>query len=257
MRSFPRSCSVIAVIAAAVLAFAGPAGATSVDLELSLLIDVSGSVDGSEFNTQRAGYSAAFRDASVIDRALNQTQLGAMAVNVVYWSTSAVETIGWTVLDSEQDFLDFADAIDAAARPGNVGTQTGIANALTFATPLFASNGIDGTRQVMDVSGDGTENVASSSAVAAARDAALAAGVDTINGLVIEEGGVETFYNTYVIGGTLPMLLVVDSFDDFQPAVLEKIKKEVGPPIPEPLTCLGLLMGLGTLAGTIRRRLAH
>jgi hypothetical protein len=267
-----KACTLVAAVAVMGLAPAS-ALAVTVDLELSLLIDVSGSVDSNEFDLQRSGYSGAFRDPVVIYRALNETTYGAMAVNLIYWSTMAQQAIGWTLLDSNQDFTDFADTIDATARPssGNIGGSTGIVNAINLAYPLFDDNGYEGTRQVIDISGDGIENVADEDEplplgsggdeVAAARDAALDADVDTINGLAIQPTSgygagqdVPLFYDTFVIGGDLPFMIETEDFDDFEGAVLDKIRREVGPVIPEPLTMAAIALGVAGLGAYVRRR---
>ena len=63
-------------------------------------------------------------------------------------------------------------------------------------------------------------------AVATARDAAMASGIDAINGLVIDEenGVIEDFYLANVIDGTNvegpAFVIAIDSFDEFAPAVL-------------------------------------
>ena len=44
---------------------AGPAAAVPVAVELALLVDVSGSVDNSEYNLQKTGYVNAFKDAII------------------------------------------------------------------------------------------------------------------------------------------------------------------------------------------------
>ena len=216
-----------------------------VDLELSLLVDVSGSVDTTEFELQRDGYVDAFRSASV-QTAIADGAIGSIAVNYIYWSggTQQQETVGFTLLDSVASINAFADAIAAAARPFNNLTAPG--SALNFATPLFAANAFDGTRSVIDVSGDGSQNDGANTANA--RDAALAAGIDTINGLPIGgEAGVEAFYTNNIVGGG-GFVLPANSFSDFSDAVALKLVAEItdtDPTIPEPsilaLFAFGLL----------------
>lgn len=52
-----------------------------VALELSLVVDVSGSVDGSEYQTQMQGYKQAFLNPTIQANILSLT--GGMAVNVL------------------------------------------------------------------------------------------------------------------------------------------------------------------------------
>jgi len=141
-----------------------------VDLELQLLMDVSGSVDDSEFLLQRTGYSNAFRDASTLSQILGCGD-GAIAVQLIYWSGSTQQQVAvdWTIISDAASATAFANAIDAAARPFAGLTAPG--SAINFGAPLLFSNAITSDRQVIDVSGDGAEN--SGDDTSDARDAAL------------------------------------------------------------------------------------
>lgn len=208
----------------------GASLAGTCDLELQLLVDVSSSVNSTEFDIQRDGYEAAFRDASLI-AAMTAGPNQCIAAQYIYWSTSSAIAVDWTEISDSTTSNAFADAIAAADRPGGIGTQTAPGSALNNGFPLFASNSFDATRQVIDVSGDGSENIGDDTSDA--RDAALAAGIDTINGIVIgDAGGLETFYTDNVIGGVDPFLSVADTFEDFEPAILAKLAKEIEVPTP-------------------------
>lgn len=144
MLSARNAASVLAAVVA--LSLGSRAEAVQVDLELSLLVDVSGSVSSSEFGLQRGGYSSAFRN-SMIQNAIVDTsdgRLGAIAVNFIYWSTQQQETLGWTLIDSAASANAFADSIDAADRPFGGGTQP--SSAIDFATPLFPAMALKGMR---------------------------------------------------------------------------------------------------------------
>ncbi len=223
---------------------------TLVDTELSLLVDVSGSINTSEFDLQRNGYAAAFRNNDVID-AISNGNNGSIAANLIYWSgsTSQVQAVGWTEINSADSANAFADLIAGTDRPFS--GSTGVGSAIDFATPLFgtetggADNGFESTRQIIDVSGDGISNTGSDTATA--RDAALSAGIDVINGLPIENftgSTITDFYRDNVIGGDNPFVETADGFDDFERAIQQKVLAEVTP-VPEPLTMLGSFLVLG------------
>ncbi|WGV28909.1 DUF1194 domain-containing protein [Halotia branconii] len=157
-------------------------------------------------------------------------------------------------MDSVASLQSFSDAINATTRPFSGSTAPG--SAINFATPRFFDNDFDGTRLVMDVSGDGVQNVGANTA--AARDNALASGINAINGLVIGGGtGLFNFYDNNVKGGTDAFVLSANSFEDFANTVEQKIRIEVSNPpevpqgVPEPTPLIGLL-GLGVFGVTTK-----
>jgi Protein of unknown function (DUF1194)/PEP-CTERM motif len=232
---------------------AGPAQAnTPVDLELQLLVDVSGSINTTEFGLQRTGYVNAFNDAGLYTDFISKGAIGSIAVELIYWSGSSQQqvAVGWTLINSVSSSQAFAALVAAAARPYE-GGNTAPGSAINFGTPFFDTNLFDGTRQVMDVSGDGAQNEGANTA--AARNAALLAGIDQINGLVIlGESGLATWYTNNVLGGSGAFLRTAADFASFENAIKEKIEIEVIG-TPEPLTLLLLGLGLVGVAGLRRK----
>ena len=55
----------LAIAVALFLSIQQPASATPVGLELTLMLDVSGSISASEFDLQKSGYVQAFNSAAV------------------------------------------------------------------------------------------------------------------------------------------------------------------------------------------------
>ena len=242
--------------------------AKNVDLELSLVVDVSGSVDATDFALQRDGYVSAFRDSALINGIMNGGTYNSIAVNLIYFSDSAVQSVGWTEINSSASANAFADAIALANRPSSGGT--GVVSALNFAFPLFNNNGFEGTRLVIDVSGDGSEGNACSYTnfncipLQNARDAALAAGITTINGLAVYDrtfygaigfgGDIEAipYLQNNLIGGANAFAIAANDFPAFEATVKSKLSREIIG-TPEPLTLLLLGLGLTGLAGLRRR----
>jgi hypothetical protein len=99
---------------------------------------------------------------------------------------------------------------------------------------MFDDNGFEGTRLVIDVSGDGRNN--QGRPAWAARDEAIARGI-TINGLPITSGNpnfgrppeddLVDHYRDEVIGGPGAFLVVAEGFGAFTNAVLSKLVREV------------------------------
>lgn len=231
-----------------------------VDLELSLLVDVSGSITATEFDLQRQGYADAFASTSLQNAILSTAdgRLGSIAVNLVFWAgeTQQTEVVGWTLLDSAEAIDDFAAAIAVAPRTYPTRGRTAIGDALAFATPLFETNTFTSARQVIDISGDGATNDGSDTATA--RDAALAAGVESINGIVIlGEEGLQDFYTNSVVGGSGHFLRTATSFEVFGDAIADKLAFEISGAVPEPATYGAI--GAAVLCGLAlwRRRSAN
>ncbi|RLJ59466.1 putative secreted protein [Litoreibacter meonggei] len=242
--------------AAVILATSTAANAVPVDLELSLLVDVSGSVNTSEFNLQRDGYVNAFNNSALFNDAISKGAIGSIAVNLVYWSTTAVESVAWTLIDSVASSQAFASAISAVSRP-SLGGSTGIGNAIAFADPLFDGNGFEATRNVMDVSGDGGNNTGTLPGTASAAFCG-SAGDNAINGITIgTDAGVVAEYANNVVCGTGSFAIAATSFDTFGAAINKKLIAEITnnpPTVPVPAAGWLLIAGLGGLGAMKRRK---
>jgi hypothetical protein len=249
--------TLFALATAAPLAYAPiPASAVPVGLELALLVDVSSSVSGGEFALQRDGYVQAFQNPAI--QALISGITGGIAVTYIQWSSGnqQQQSVGWTQVTDAASANALATAISNAPRAFSGATGPG--SAINFSVPLFSNNGFEGVRLVIDVSGDGEEN--SGADTSDARDAALAAGITTINGIAI--GGGQTLFNFYqnnIVGGLNAFTLQADSFDDFATAITNKLGREIGgggDPVPEPASLAILGASIIGLAGLRRRRSA-
>jgi hypothetical protein len=191
-----------------------------VDLELQLLADISGSVDSTEYALQLQGYADAFKSTSV-HNAITSGANGGIAVQYIEWSSNQAVQLNWTLINSAASSNAFANLLAGLSRAAGLGSSTGIGSAINFGKDLFASNGFTSARQVMDVSGDGTNNTGT--APATARNAALAAGVDTINGITIGTVGLEAYYTDNVIGGVNAFQIHADTFSDFTAGIERKL----------------------------------
>ena len=224
---------IVAAVLAALLPGPG-AGAQSVrpvDLELLLAVDVSSSVDGSEYDLQMRGLSEAFRHPAVQAAVRAVGHLG-VAVAVVQWSDSNDQAlvVDWTVIHDVASTEALAEKIGNTERIVS-GSQTAISGALAFSLHQLTVNGFEGRRRVIDVSGDGRAN--SGDHPMAVRDLAVANGV-VINGLAIlnEEPFVDSYYRYTVIGGDGAFLMTAHDYEDFAVAILEKLIREIDlPPI--------------------------
>jgi hypothetical protein len=201
----------------------------AVDLELVLAIDASSSVDDREWELQRAGYAAAFRDAE-IKAALSSGPEKRVAVAVVVWADATVPRweSDWFLLSTPLDGERMADFMAALPRVPEGGT--GIGAGVAVAIRKVERNGYSAPRQVVDVSGDGRETPPRENVVLIdmARQLAQARGV-TVNGLAIvnEDAGLATWYRDNVIAGRGSFVIAADDYADFSEAIRRKLLREI------------------------------
>ena len=218
------------------LSLMSPASAAEipVDLELVFAVDVSGSVDFEEAALQRRGYIDALRSEEVIN-AIRSGAHGKIAVAYVEWAGPRLQqtVIDWTVLDGAESMAAFTNTLSKASIES--GPWTAIGAAIQYVVPMFARNDYQGTRRVIDISGDGPNNMGIP--VLDARAQALAAGI-SINGLPIvndRQGpgstrnirDLDKYYRECVIGGTGAFMIVANDFKDFATAIKRKLIFEI------------------------------
>jgi hypothetical protein len=202
----------------------------TVDLELVLAVDASGSIDRAEFRLQMQGIADAFRDPQVI-AAAGSGPHGRIAVTLALWAEAnrPKAALPWQVISGPAEAEAFARAVETMPR-GIAAGGTGIGKALQFATWEIQRNGYEGLRKVIDLSGDGRETAFRefSLTIDGGRLLALNAGI-VINGLAILNDIVqlEHYFEHHLIGGFDSFVMTADSFDDFGRAIRRKLIREI------------------------------
>lgn len=208
-------------------------GATEVDVELVLAVDISYSMDVEEQKLQRDGYIKALTSPEVL-KAIRGGMVGKIAVTYFEWAGHNVQrvVVPWQTIDGPET----ADAFVAklAGAPINRWYRTSVSGAILYGQELFEGNGYEGMRRVLDISGDGPNN--SGVSVGDARDRALKAGI-VINGLPImvnngrrsafDMDNLDEYYEDCVIGGPGAFMIAIRERDQFVEATRTKILREV------------------------------
>jgi hypothetical protein len=231
--------SVMTALPALVAARPARANAEPVDVLLVFAVDVSRSIDEDEAKLQREGYRSAMTDPRVL-AAIRSGTLGAIAVLYLEWASADYQriVIPWTKIDGPEAANRWADTLAAAPRVSM--NWTSIFGAIEASMRALNDSPFEGTRRVIDISGDGVNN--SGGPVTLMRDLAVDAGI-TINGLPIlndrspfgrpQNMTLDQYFQDFVIGGPGSFMIAAEDFNAFKDAVLRKMVREISArPLP-------------------------
>ena len=153
-------------------------------IDFHLWNDVSNSVTEEDLLLEKLGCREALTDPYIMDAILGTKDVLA---NYGEFSTGGRIVVDWRALDSRAAIQNFADTIVISDRyrEGERGGDTGINNAYFYAREQSARTRRPEAREVIDVSGDGVENV-NTGQLALLRTAASDNGVQC-NGIVFPD----------------------------------------------------------------------
>ena len=235
-----------ALAAGAVLAFIGPPSAIAaapaatpaspsvqaaqeVDVALVLAIDASGSIDHDEAELQRKGIAEAFLSKEVI-QAIQSGSLGRIGIAAIYFSSRQYGVmsipVNWMIIRDQRSAEDFVRTLIAAPRQSARGTS--ISDALELSQRMLEKGPYRSAKQVVDVSGDGSNNAGRR--VMEVRDELLAKSI-TINALPIIDDStpqdLDKYFEGCVIGGPGSFVIPAKGFGDFARAMRRKLILEI------------------------------
>ncbi len=205
------------------------AAAQTVDLELVLAVDASGSVDESEFALQLGGVAQGFRDPAVRE-AIRRGPAGRIAVNLIAWAEHGMpkSETGWHQISDEASANRFAAVVEGFVRDQN--GATGLGEGIAASVRSITENGLDAPRRVIDVSGDGRETPAREYVVLLpqARAMSLAHGI-VVNGLAISnaEADLAAYYRSELQAGPGSFVMEARDYADFAEAMRRKLLREI------------------------------
>lgn len=199
-----------------------PSTAVACDLALALAVDVSGSVDTSEFRLQMDGLATALRDP-VISEALVRAEAQLM---LVQWTgaTRQQVTIPWTQITTFEHLEQFADQVAADRRVWR-NYSTAIGDALSFTMAKF-SPVAHCLRRLIDVSGDGVSNEGEepTGVHPGLKDSGI-----VVNALAIEESepDLTAYFFENVITGEGAFVVSANTFEEYPEKIRKKLLREI------------------------------
>lgn len=234
----------------ATLQAVGAAHAQSCRQALVLALDVSGSVNATEYQQQVNGLAAALNDPDVRDLILAGVD-APVTLAVYEWSSRNHQYViqPWIRLDGPAA-LDAAIARIRAHQPVRAGLKTALGTSLTFAAGMLDQQS-NCWQRTIDVSGDGRNNIGPTPAQAYALDGFAEV---TVNALVVGDpigsavagGGQDSedlrqYFEDHVIRGPQAFALIANGYADYAGAMRAKLIRELTLPM------------LGQLPSDIRR----
>jgi hypothetical protein len=213
-RALWPTCLLAAVIAAP----AALVGSVATDANVVTAIDVSASVGPRAVHGEMEGVAQALRSPEFL-AAVHRGRAGRIGVAVFAWHEMQSVVLPWTVIASEADAEAAARRLESPGVialslapyepiPGRAGWGTDISRAMGFAGRLLRAAPLAAGREVVNIVGNGIDDIGEGPV--AGRNRLVAAGA-TVNGVVFGgDPATLAYYRTEVIGGDAPFLLAAD-----------------------------------------------
>ena len=213
---------------------------TSTDANIITGLDVSSSINAQETMLQIDGMAQAIKSPAII-AAIQHGRYGRIGFSVFVWADGDYpQLVSWRLISSPQDAEAASQEITArlqeiiASSGHSVGTLTNLSGAIDHAAEMLSSAPYKTNRAVVNIIGNGEDNVGEDPQ--RARAALLARGA-TINGVVVGgDPAVIDYYRHQVIGGRTAFVLSADTSDMivqvFATKFISDIAFNIEPPYP-------------------------
>jgi len=254
-------------LGAAVLVWPQQARAVSVDSELLLLVDsTQRGLNNNSFDSLMDSYADAFSSSAVMN-SIQSGAYGRIAVSLMFFGNAGTQTVGipWMSIGSAAEAQTFANILRAINRPQSPGSIQ-VDSALLAAIPRFGTetggtgNGFESTAQIVEVVAASTPTGNNNAAVTAARNQALASGVDVINAVAVgnQASNIASYFANNVIGGQTGGVAASSTGSalngNLSAFLASQVSGQVGAgavasltAVPEPSPVLALVFGFGLL----------
>jgi len=206
------------------------------DVNIVTGLDISDSVTAAEMKLEIGGMAAAIRSPEVM-RAIKNGYHGRVGFAVFAWHHNAFpELVEWTIISSESGAQAVAAKLEARlavdvevegrkAAVFYIGRMTDLSQAVDHAAELLAASPFAAERSVLNIVGNGKDNVGDRASVA--RDRIVVAGT-TVNGVVVgNNADVLDYFRSEVIGGPGAFVIPVLDRTDIAEAMKRKFVNDV------------------------------
>jgi hypothetical protein len=203
------------------------------DANIATALDVSDSIMRHEAWLEFEGMARAIV-APVLLETIARGHHGRIGFAVFVWSSGGPQPIvPWTMIEARQDAEAIAALLRAAQPPGPgmkargvmAEGRTDLSRAIRFGTELLLTAPFESNRLILNVLGNGVDNVGTRPKTA--RAAALGAGI-TVNGMVVgEDEELAAYFRRRIAGG--PGSFVIEAGDptDYGEAMLSKFLQDL------------------------------
>jgi len=220
----------IALLVLAAMQFAR-ADDNRVDAIVITALDVSSSINAQETALQINGTAEALKSPAVLS-AIQNGKLGRIAVLVFLWADGSYpEVLSWRVIASQADAeaasAEVAGRLDQMVKASDksVGTLTNLSGAMDNALKLLKAAPFVSDRRLVNIVGNGEDNVGEDPLQA--RADLIAAGA-TINGVIVGgDKAVVAYYRHNVIGGKHAFTRVASTPEDVVGVMISKFVSEI------------------------------
>ncbi len=206
---------------------------------LVLALDISGSVDPTEYRLQLSGVANALLAPDVQELILSEPE-APITLSIFEWSSDLHQKmiLNWTELKSRETLINIASVL-ANHRKDRATLKTAIGSALKFSKSILDQKK-HCWRRTIDLSGDGSNNDGKTP-----QETYMAIDFDNIvvNGLVVsldkdtqnpifnKQKELQGYFDTEVIHGFGSFSMLALGYEDYKRAMSEKLLKELSAPI--------------------------
>lgn len=202
---------------------------------LALGLDVSGSVNSREYRMQLDGLASALLHDEVKNALLSMP--GAPVDLAVFeWSSPVDQTLlaSWTTIRNLSDLQTLATQVAATTR-APAEQSTGLGQAMIFGARLLAQRN-HCWKRTLDISGDGKSNVGPNPRDVASQELdditinALVIGADALDhgdNRQVQINELSSYFTAYVLRGPDSFVEVALGFEDYERAMVRKLKREL------------------------------